>query len=290
MAANFFWGSVHRLLGEVTIMITVSNHNMKIAAAVGGQHSAPFLDDPKLADAVNQAIETIDWIADVAAKQLETLKSAHIERAISSLGYWRKMEGHEWSELNTRARAVRDAVETELKHLYYYQYPKRKGEKLAAWRDDWKVATGAFPSIQSDVFDATDCYALGHNTASVFHSMRIAEHGLRSLAKERRIKLAKNKPVEWGTWQDIIKALDDEIKLVGSKKAGPAKDAALEFYSGARADLNGFKDEYRNLVMHVRATYDEHQALRALTNVNAFMERLAAKIDHKHHRIRWGLR
>jgi len=54
--------------------------------------------------------------------------------------------------------------------------------------------------------------------------------------------------------------------------------------------LNGFKDEYRNLVMHVRARYDQHQSLRAMTNVNAFMERLAAKIDHKHHRIRWGLR
>jgi hypothetical protein len=64
----------------------------------------------------------------------------------------------------------------------------------------------------------------------------------------------------------------------------------LAFYSGARADLNGFKDEYRNLVMHVRAMYDEHEALGALTKVNAFMERLAAKIDHEHQRIRWGLR
>jgi hypothetical protein len=84
--------------------------------------------------------------------------------------------------------------------------------------------------------------------------------------------------------------LDDEIRLIGGKKAGSAKDSALEFYSGARADVNGFKDEYRNLVMHVRASYDERQALRALATVHGFMERLAAKIDHKHHRIRWGLR
>jgi hypothetical protein len=290
MTANFFWGSIHRMLGEVTTMITVSNRNMKVATAAGGQRSRAYLNDPKLADAIKQSVETIDFVADVAAKQLAKLNSAHIDRAITSLGYWRTMDDHEWSELNTRARAVRDAVETELKHLYYYQYPKRKGEKFVTWKDDWKTALVAFPSIQQDVYDATDCYALGHNTASVFHSMRIAEHGLRSLAKERRIKLAKNRPVEWGTWQDIIKALDDEIKAVGGKKAGAAKDAALEFYSGARAELNGFKDEYRNLVMHVRATYDEHQALRALTSINAFMERLAAKINHKHYRIRWGLR
>ncbi len=121
--------------------------------------------------------------------------------------------------------------------------------------------------------------------------MRIAECGLRALAKERRLTLPKNKLIEWGTWQEIIKALDGEIRDIGlNKKAGAAKDSALEFYSGARADLNGFKDEYRNLVMHVRSPYDEHQAIRALTKVHAFMERLSTKIDDKHCRIRWKFR
>ena len=70
-------------------------------------------------------------------------------------------------------------------------------------------------------------------------------------------------------------------------QAGRAKDAALAFYSGARADLNGFKDEYRNAVSHVRVVYDEHQALRALTQVQTFMERLAEKLDDTHKRINW---
>lgn len=185
---------------------------------------------------------------------------------------------------------LRNAIQVELKQYLYYQYPKQKGDKLRSWKDDWTIAIAAFPTIERDVFDATDCYATGHSTASVFHSMRIAEHGLRALAKERKITLPKNKPVEWATWQDIIRELDKEIEIIGRKRAGAAKDAALEFYSGARADLNGFKDEYRNLVMHVRANYDDLQALRALTNVHSFMERIAAKIDHRHHRIRWGLR
>jgi hypothetical protein len=102
--------------------------------------------------------------------------------------------------------------------------------------------------------------------------------------------LPRNKPLEWANWQEIIRALDDQIKAIGLKKAGAAKDAALEFYSGARADLNGFKDEYRNQVMHVRSSYDEHQALRALANVRAFMMRVASKIDHAHQRIKWGFR
>jgi hypothetical protein len=290
MTANFFWGAVHPMLGEITMMISVSNRNMKHVELNGGPSDPRKKHDPKLPDAIDQAIRAIDLVLDLAAKHLAPLKSAHIERAIQSLGLWRTTVPWSWSELNTRARGARDAIETELKHYLYYQYPKQKGEKLLSWKDDWETSLVAFPSIQRDVFDATDCYSLGHNTASVFHSMRIAEHGLRSLAKERRVKLTKNKPIEWGTWQDIIKAIDDEIKIVGGKKAGGAKDAALEFYSGARADLNGFKDEYRNLVMHVRATYNEHQALRALNTVHDFMERISAKIDHKHHRIRWGLR
>jgi hypothetical protein len=134
--------------------------------------------------------------------------------------------------LNTRARALSDAVETELKQYLYYQYPRHKGEKLLSWQADWQTTLLSFAEIKIDVFCATDCYALNHNTASIFHSMRVAEWGLRALASERQIKLAKDKPLEWGTWQEIIRALDDEIKVIGAKKPGPAKDAALEFTAG----------------------------------------------------------
>jgi hypothetical protein len=232
----------------------------------------------------------VNWTVAATEKLFSDLKCDHIDSAARALAAWVKQTPRHWSELNARSRALRNAIEIELKQYLYYQYPKQKGEKLRLWKDDWKTSIAAFPAISWDVFGATDCYALQHNTASVFYSMRIAEHGLRALAKERKIKLPKNKQVEWATWQEIIRALDDEIKTIGGKRAGAAKDAALEFYSGARADLNGFKDEYRNLVMHVRETYDEFQALRALTNVHAFMERIAAKMDDRHHRIRWGLR
>jgi hypothetical protein len=40
--------------------------------------------------------------------------------------------------------------------------------------------------------------------------------------------------------------------------------------------------------MHVRASYDEFQAIRALTTVHAFMTRLAEKIDQTRQPINWG--
>ena len=83
-----------------------------------------------------------------------------------------------------------------------------------------------------------------------FHSMRVAEHGLSALLrKSGRSGYAKNKSCGMGVLgRTSSRALDAEIAVIGGKKPGAAKDAALEFYSGARADLNGFKDEYRNLV------------------------------------------
>ncbi len=98
--------------------------------------------------------------------------------------------------------------------------------------------------------------------------------------------MPRGKHIDWGQWQEIIKELNDEIKVIGQKPAGAPKDNALSFYSGAVADLNAFKDEYRNQVMHVRKAYDQHQALRALGQVHAFMQRISEKIDHRHHRIR----
>ena len=103
--------------------------------------------------------------------------------------------------------------------------------------------------------------------------------------------MLKKRPIEWNTWQDILTAVAAEADSIGkTKSAGAAKDRALEFYSGALADLNSFKVEYRNLVMHVRVEYDHFQSLRAYQRVHAFMERISAKIDHKHHSIRWGFR
>jgi hypothetical protein len=280
---NFLWLATHTLLRDLTSLIRVSATNMQLAPP---NRSAVEADDKEAAD---QTLPLIKRCVELAEDRLAKLKSDHVNDATKRL---KNFLNHKfsWSELNTRSRALRDSIETELRSYLYYQYPKAKGDKLRTWREDWKAPLAAFPTTANEIFCAIDCYALGHDTASVFHSMRVAEHGLRALARERRVKLPKNKPIEWATWQDIIKALDDEIKVIGGKKAGPAKDAALEFYSGARADLNGFKDEYRNLVMHVRAFYDEHQSLRALTKIYAFMERLAAKMDHKGARIRWGLR
>ena len=100
--------------------------------------------------------------------------------------------------------------------------------------------------------------------------MRVAEIGLRALARERRMTI-RRKPLEWANWQDILRELRVKIAKIAQRRAGPSRDAALEFYRGALGEFEAFKDAYRNNVMRVRVTYDEHQALSVMNHVREFM-------------------
>jgi hypothetical protein len=145
-----------------------------------------------------------------------------------------------------------------------------------------------FGEARDDLLEAARCYALDRNTACVFHLMRVAENGLRALARERRVKLPKKKLLEWAQWNDIIVELTKSADALANRKAGPARDEAVEFYRGAIGQFQGFKDAYRNHVMHARKGYDSHQAASVLFHVRDFMNRLALKTDQRGKRIKWG--
>jgi hypothetical protein len=194
-------------------------------------------------------------------------------------------------DLATELRVLRETIHDGLREQHIYRYPQDKSKILRKWKDDWAQVRSSFPSAEKDIIASVDLWALGHSTASVFHFMRVAEHGLHAIARERRVKLPKNKPIEWAAWQEIIKSIGDAQTEIGkTKPPGPGKDEALAFYSGAIAHLEGFKDKYRNLVAHVRKDYDEHQAASAMMHVREFMIGLSAKIGENPKPIRWKFR
>jgi hypothetical protein len=122
--------------------------------------------------------------------------------------------------------------------------------------------------------------------------MRVAELGLRALARERQVSLPRGRPVEWGTWQDILNEIDKGINgntgIAKTVRSGPRKDAALEFYNGAMGHFLAFKDQYRNLVMHVREQYDSPRAESAMLHVREFMNGLSVRLTERTKSpIRW---
>ena len=83
-------------------------------------------------------------------------------------------------------------------------------------------------------------------------------------------------------WQNILEQTESKARSATTgMPRGPKKDAMQAFYSGATAQVHGFKDTYRNVLMHVRRSYDELDALRAINQVRDFMNGLSAKIGEK---------
>jgi hypothetical protein len=191
-----------------------------------------------------------------------------------------------FGELLNQLRELRGDIDRELRFRRFAIVPLSRtqiyDDRTRAWEKIWE----AFPEGKDDAIGAVDCYAIGLSTACVFHLMRVAEYGLRGLARNLHVRLPRNRRLEWAQWQDILKEMNTKADAIANERAGPRRDAKLEFYRGAIGEFYGFKDAYRNHVMHTRGSYDEFQSASALAHVQDFMKRLSARINSKGKRIR----
>ena len=131
-------------------------------------------------------------------------------------------------------------------------------------------------SFRSTSFDATEakrCFALGRNTACVFHLMRVLEIGLRAFAKQF------GKPADHSNWHNIIEEIEKAIRKIPDDPSKPAdwKDQQ-EYFSQAASNFMIIKDAWRNYTAHVRGKYTDEEAETLLINVRAFMQKLALRL------------
>jgi hypothetical protein len=173
---------------------------------------------------------------------------------------------------------IRRAIGLELnKHKFAYLLPPNdqyfEQEKLFGENVYIK-----FPSARREIRDAGNCLAMALWTAGVFHSMRVAEYGMRALCYDRRIILPNSKPIDLSTWQDMLKELERTETKIQQYPRTLAREAQLSFYHEAMMEIRRFKNLYRNKVMHSREYYDERQAVGAFHHVKAFMEILSLRV------------
>lgn len=195
-----------------------------------------------------------------------------------------------YQETMNQVSALLVAVDGELAYRRFAYVPTDKAKVLDGYSLDWAAVNEQFPKASLDVMSAIECYALDLNTACVFHLMRVAEHGLRALARERRVKLPRNKALEWAQWNEVIKAIEKTADDLLNKPAGQRRNSALQFYRGACGEFEAFKDIYRNDVMHSRTSYNAVEAASATLKVRDFMLRLASKINENGRRLPTGWR
>jgi len=148
----------------------------------------------------------------------------------------------------------------------YYEQTKLFGDAVAE----------RFPKGAYDINEAGSCLAAGRYTASVFHLMRVAEYGLRALAKKLKVKSPTT--FELKTWDELIREVERQIQAIIQKPKTRRRSKDLEFYNTVAPQFRYFKDGWRNLVMHTRTNYDEHQAISVMVHVREFMQLLATRL------------
>lgn len=139
-----------------------------------------------------------------------------------------------------------------------------------------KELTAYFPKASIELIRAGKCYAKGEYTACVFHSMRAAEIGLRSLATY--LDVTFQFPIELADWKNIIDQVEKQIKVKQQLPKGASKDEELKYCSQAATHFRYFKDAYRIFVAHARSTYDDEEALSIMEHTIEFLKGLSIKI------------
>jgi hypothetical protein len=134
----------------------------------------------------------------------------------------------------------------------------------------------AYPSTRNDILEACRCHALGRYTASVYHSMAIAQAGLHLLAKELGVSFSY--PMVLAEWSAVIDGIESKIEPLRHLKRSEEKDKLLAFYSECAVQFRHFKDAWRNHVGHAREVYDRGQSHSILLHVRDFMEKLSPRI------------
>ena len=138
----------------------------------------------------------------------------------------------------------------------------------------WSAILESMPECKLDVEQAHHAYAFDLNSASLFHAMRVVEHGLRRLARKLRVKLTHNKQpqaIETADWNKIIERAKSNAKDMRSRAKSGKTIAAIERYEHLLTICEHVK-EHRNAVSHVRKSYNGPEALGALQRVQEFME------------------
>lgn len=236
--------------------------------------------------------EEFEWVLNFL-KESESLcddAGLPMTAAILSLNHI-ELEGAEdkadYSTLYADFRNVTDVLMAEFWNRKFVQIPKDY-EKYANNESLFgDIVKAAFPSAGEDIKQAGNCLAVECGTGAVFHLMRAVEWGLRALCRDlgiiriRKKKTGKPKytPIAWTEWQDMLeeahKRTDAKILAL---KAGKRKQDAQEFYYPLLRDLRGFKEAFRNHVMHARSEYTPKRAEDVLDHVQRFMILLSTKV------------
>jgi len=183
-----------------------------------------------------------------------------------------------WHTLSAELRGIRELIQSELGERYFVfisddraKVLDKAGIAFQQWREIGKHVSAA----EHDIEDAQHCYAIGCDTACVFHLMRVAEHGLRRVFRVSGARLPTDKnrrvQIEYASWNTVIDRVREKISKVRKRAPGARRERRLQFFSEMADRCEYMKDLWRNEASHARRRYNQHEAMGVMNRVREFM-------------------
>jgi hypothetical protein len=217
------------------------------------------LDQGEIADLTKRVGYMADLAADLELSTSKTLLDSRKSAPPTTLGEWRMLI---------------ESIHAELKSKLFLFVPSHRAKFFKIQLPE-AVFTG-FPFASREIQDAGRCISAGQWTASVFHSMRAGEIGVRALSDTLSVTLPI--PSELADWHTHQMQIASKILAIKNSPKSEQRDKDLGFYSQAAAQLQYFNDGWRVRVAHSRATYDEGQAISVLVHTISLIEKLAERV------------
>jgi HEPN domain-containing protein len=180
-----------------------------------------------------------------------------------------KFDETEPGQMATHCVSLYNNIMTEFYQHIYFQIrgdDKKLFEENSNTMPFGEIVNNTFPEATDDIRAAARCLALSEANASVFHSMRVLEHGLRAFAYEVGLQ-----NVELENWKNIIDQIESKIREQEKLPRSPDKSERLRHFGAAAIQFRYFKDAWRNHSMHSRAWYDDDTAKSIFGHVRQFM-------------------
>lgn len=167
------------------------------------------------------------------------------------------------TELQSRMRE-------ELEAEWFKYIPRYKAQYIQPGRFDAPEIVAFGWDTQSEFVKAGDCFALGMNTATVFHLMRIIDAGLKSAAKPLGITYSSE------SWQVVGRKINEKMQEKHQLKSEEWKERE-PFYAELLTDIGAIGKAHRNPTLHdLKINYSEDEAQYLFVVTEAFVGHLVA--------------
>ncbi|MGA7833260.1 MAG: hypothetical protein WCA21_20070 [Terracidiphilus sp.] len=216
-------------------------------------------DETAQAESVKDWRECMTVVGEECQKIGLTISNACTQDIVFALGY-----GMDVEKFIISLAELENTIRREMESNKFFYMPASQAEFYGQKELFGAKVNAKFPSIQFDMEEAGNCYAMGRGTACVFHLMRVMEVGVQQFGAKLGVMLVTEK-----NWQNIVDEINKAIKVLAPKALGTVE------MSQASANLYCVKLAWRNEVMHPNDTYTLEEAENLIRVVRIFMGQLA---------------